>query len=182
MDWLRLLDGEVRGQTQLDLLIGVSVFLITVGFVLITASGMIDPFVGGQERPLVADRTTAVVVEGMFSNTGTSAVLNKTCTYAFFDETLGEGDCAIPYDDQESDLATRLGIASRYSVNVTISRTTSGNGDLEVLCTDGESINDCPSGTRLATGPTPPGSDSVFAARRTAHLDGVDVFVEVILW
>ena len=94
-----------RGQTNLDLLIGVSVFLITVGFVLATASGMADPFLGGQEKPLVADRTTALLAEGMFTTAGEPGALNGTCTFGFFNASMGAGTCAIPYDENESDLA-----------------------------------------------------------------------------
>jgi hypothetical protein len=83
--------GGERAQTNLDLLIGVSVFLITAGFVIATASGMSDPFVGGQELPLVTDRTTALLVEGLFSTAGRPGALNETCTFGFFNDSLGEG-------------------------------------------------------------------------------------------
>jgi hypothetical protein len=163
-------------------LIGVSVFLITAGFVLATASGMSDPFVGGQEHPLVADRTTALLAEGMFATAGTPSALNETCTFGFFNDSMGEGTCAIPYDASESDLTARLGLSSRYSVNVTIRRNATGTPEPDVLCTDGESVGGCPDATRLAAGPTPPDSGSTFSASRGAYLAGKDVIVEVVLW
>jgi hypothetical protein len=174
--------SEDRGQTNLDLLIGVSVFLITAGFVLATASGMSDPFVGGQEHPLVADRTTALLAEGMFATAGTPSALNETCTFGFFNDSMGEGTCAIPYDASESDLTARLGLSSRYSVNVTVRRNATGTPEPDVLCTDGESVGGCPDATRLAAGPTPPDSGSTFSASRGAYLAGKDVIVEVVLW
>jgi len=173
-----------RGQTTLDLLVGISVFLVTAGVVIATASGMVDPYVGDQEYPLVADRTTALLVEGMFvTGTGPSA-LNKTCTYGFFDDSMGEGGaCAIPYDETESDVTERLGLTAWYSVNVTIRRNTTGDDDLDVVCTDGDSLQPCNgSTTRLSAGPTPPDSGSVFSASRGGYLDGKDVVIEVVLW
>jgi hypothetical protein len=171
-----------RGQTNLDLLIGVSVFLITVGFVLATASGMADPFLGGQEKPLVADRTTALLAEGMFTTAGEPRALNGTCTFGFFNASMGAGTCAIPYDENESDLAARLGLDRRHSVNVTIRRNTTEGPEPDVLCTDGGSVASCPDTTRLATGPTPPDSGSTFSASRGAYVGGKDVIVEVVLW
>jgi hypothetical protein len=171
-----------RGQTNVDLLIGVSVFVIAAGFVLLTASGMSEPSVGGREIPLVADRTTALLAEGMFASAGTPGALDATCTYGFFDGSMGEGTCAIPYDETESDLAARLGIAPRYGVNVTIRRNTAGDPEPDVLCTDGGSVGACPDTTRLAAGPTPPDSGSTFSASRWVYLDGRDVVVEVVVW
>ena len=171
-----------RGQTNLDLLIGVSVFLITAGFVLATASGMTDPFVGSQETPLVADRTTALLAEGMFVTSGSPDELNGTCTFGFFNASMGAGTCSIPYDETEPDLPTRIGIDSRYELNVTIRRNTTGGSDPDVLCTDGASVGECPDTTRLAAGPTPPDSGSTFSASRGAYLDERDVVIEVIVW
>jgi len=171
-----------RGQTNIDLLIGVSVFLITSGFVLATAAGMADPFIGGQENPLVADRTTALLAEGMFSTAGAPGSLNETCTFGFFNESMGAGACAIPYDTDEPDLSTRLGLDSRYDVNVTVRRNTTGGPEPDVLCTDGESVGGCTDTMRLAAGATPPEGRSTFSASRGAYLDGKDVIIEVVLW
>jgi hypothetical protein len=171
-----------RGQTNLDLLIGVSVFVITAGFVLATASGMADPFVGGQETPLVADRSTALLAEGMFATSGSPGALNETCTFGFFNESMGAGTCSIPYNASEPDLSERLGLSSRYSVNVTVRRNTTGDPEPDVLCTDGGSVRACPDTTRLAAGRTPPDSGSTYSASRGAYIDGKDVVIEVVVW
>lgn len=173
--------GE-RGQTNIDLLVGVSVFLIAAGFVLAAASGLADPFIGSQETPLVADRSAELVVEGMFAPADTSGILDESCTFGFFNESMGAGTCAIAYDESEPDLTARLGLASRYSVNVTVRRNVTGSPEPDVLCTDGESVGACPGSTRLAAGRTPPDTGSTFAARRGAHLDRKDVVVEVVVW
>lgn len=171
-----------RGQTNIDLLVGVSVFLIAAGFVLAAASGLADPFVGGQETPLVADRTAELLVEGMFTPADSPGVIDEVCTFGFFNESIGAGACAVAYDESETDLTARLGLASRYSVNVTIRRNVTGDPRPDVLCTDGESVGACPESTRLAAGPTPPDRGSTFAARRGGYLDGKDVIVEVVVW
>jgi hypothetical protein len=171
-----------RGQTNIDLLVGVSVFLIAAGVVLAAASGLADPFVGEQETPLVADRSTELVVEGMFAPGDTSGALDEDCTFGFFNESMGAGTCAVAYDESEPDLTARLGLASRYSVNVTVRRNVTGDPGPDVLCTDGESVGVCPGSTRLAAGQTPPDTGSTFAARRGASLDGKDVIVEVVVW
>jgi hypothetical protein len=173
--------GE-RGQTNIDLLVGVSVFLIAAGLVLAAASGLADPFVGGQETPLVADRSAGLIAEGMFVPADTSGTLGEACTFGFFNESMGAGTCAIAYEESEPDLTARLGLASRYSVNVTVRRNVTGGPEPDVLCTDGEAVGACPGSTRLAAGRTPTDTGSAFAARRGAHLDGKDVIVEVVVW
>jgi hypothetical protein len=171
-----------RGQTTLDLLVGVSVCLVTAGFVLATVSGMADPVTGGQAAPIVADRTTALLVDGLFTMSGSPGVIQGTCTFGFFNASMGAGACAIPYADAAPDPAARLGLPARYAVNVTIRRNTTGGPAPDVLCTDGESVGTCPDTTRLAAGPPPPESESTVSASRGAFLDGVDVVIEVVVW
>ncbi|MFB6229055.1 MAG: hypothetical protein ABEH88_10945 [Halobacteriales archaeon] len=173
---------DERGQTNLDLLVGVSVFLVVAGVVLAAASGMADPFVTSQASPVAADRTTELITEGMFVPADASGSLDATCAFGFFNESMGTGTCAIAYDESEPDLAARLGLPSRYTVNVTIRRDVTGDPAPEVLCTDGRSVDACPGSTRLAAGPPPPDSKSTVSSRRGAALDGMDVIVEVVLW
>lgn len=179
-------DRHDRGQTSLDFLIGIGVFMLTVAFVVGAIPGLIEPFSGGQETPLVADRITSEVVGGMMVDAGRSSALNETCTYAFFDDSFGDGDaCALSFDASDDDLPERLGIDDGYSVNVTIQRDVTGDADREVLCTDGETVGEC--GTlagseRLAIGPPPANLRSVVSTRRTAYLDGKDVTVVVKVW
>lgn len=175
-------DGR-RAQAGIDVLVGVGVFMIAVGFVFGFVPTMIDPFADDQETPLVADRVASQIVDGMMAEAGRSTLLNETCTYAFFNDSRGDGaDCAVPYDETESDLSKRLGIDSSYSVNVTIRRNVSGDPAPEVLCTDGTDVRSCSSGLdRLAIGPEPPADGTVVAARRTRFLDDKDVLVVVKL-
>lgn len=176
-----------RAQTTLDFMIGMGVFLFAILFLIGVIPSIIDPFSGGQEAPLVADRVAGEVAEGMLVEPGTSSVLNETCTYAFFNESLGEGTgCAVPFDEQETDLSTRLSIDDRYSLNISIRRNVSGGADPDILCTNGDRVASCGAigadETRFTTGPPPAERQTVTATQRAGYLDGKDVIVVVKLW
>lgn len=173
--------GE-RGQTNIDLLVGVFVFLVAVGVALATASAMTDSLVDDPASPLAADRTAELLAEGMFAPPGASESLEASCVVGFFNESMGTGTCAVAYNESESDLGARLGLPTRYAVNVTVHRPVTGDPGSEVLCTDGGSAGACPGTTRLAAGSAPPDSAPRIRSRRGAVLDGRDVIIEVVLW
>lgn len=173
--------GE-RGQTNIDLLVGVFVFLVAVGVALATVSAMTDSFADDPASPLVADRTAELLAEGMFAPPGASESLEASCVVGFFNESVGAGTCAVAYNESESDLGARLGLPTRYAVNVTVHRPVTGDPGSEVLCTDGGSAGACPGTTRLAAGASPPDSAQRIRSRRGAVLDGRDVMIEVVLW
>lgn len=176
--------GRHRGQTTIDFMIGVGVFLLMVGFVLGMIPGMIDPFSDSQETTLVADRLATQISEGMFADPDRPTVLNDTCTFAFFNASLGDGaDCPVPFDETEDDLPTRLGVQDRQTINVTIQRDMDDptDGDLEILWTDGDAVSGT-GHTRLAVGPAVPDTQSTVVASRTAYIDGKDVNVVVRVW
>ncbi len=173
---------STRGQTTIDFVIGVAVFIIVVGFVFGVIPNLIDPFSGSQETTLVADRLATQITEGMFAKPDRPTVLNATCTFGFFDQTLGSGkNCAVPYEASETDLSTRLGVNDRHSINVSIRRDVDSDGNLELLSTDGEIVS-ANAATQLSIGPTVPSGQSVIAASRTAFIDGKDVTVVVKVW
>lgn len=176
-------DGQ-RAQTVIDVLVGVGVFMIAIAFVFSFIPSMVDPFSQDQEVTLVADRIAGEVADGMLVETNSSGVLNETCTYAFFESSYGDGaQCALSFDETETDLATRLGVDSRYSINVTIRRNVTNGPDPDIMCTDGSAVLPCSSGPdRLAIGPNPPADGSVISTRRTRLIDGKDVSVVVKLW
>lgn len=176
-------DGK-RAQTTIDFMIGMGVFLLVVGFVLGVIPGMIDPFSDSQETTIVADRIATQISEGMLAEPDRPTVLNETCVNAFFNQSLASGDdCPVPFDASEDDLATRLGVQDRQSINLTIKRDldSSPDGQLDQLATDGETVS-ASGHTTLAAGPAVPSGRSVVAASRTAFLDGKDVTVVVRVW
>lgn len=174
---------DSRAQTPIDFLIGAGVFLLVFAFVLGIIPGMIDPFSDSQETPLVADRIATQISEGMLAEPDRPTVLNQTCVNAFFNKSLGAGsNCALRFNASESDMAERLGLKDRYSVNISIKRDLDGDGELEVLSTDGQNVS-AAGHTRLAIGPSvPTNAEAVVSASRTGYLDGKDVTVVTRVW
>lgn len=158
--------------------------MIAVAFVFGFIPTMVEPFTGGQEITIAADRVTDQITDGMMAVPGKPSVLNATCTYAFFDASYGSGDdCALSYDETETDLTTRLAIDSTYSVNVSIRRNVTNGPTPEILCTDGTSVHACSlGGDRLAIGPEARTDGSVVSTRRTRFIDEKDVLVVVKVW
>lgn len=174
-----------RGQTSMDFVIGVSIFLITIGVVFGMIPSLIEPFDESPDITITADRTASQLAEGMLADSDRPGVLDSTCTFGFFDASLGDGQfCPISYDETESDLSTRLNISSTYAVNVSIKRDIDGDGTAETLCTDGDTVGSCtaPRTTTLSTGGQPPAVQSSFSATRSAFLAGKDVRLVVTVW
>lgn len=169
----------------MDFVIGVSIFLVTVGVVFGMIPSLIDPFEESSDDSITADRIASQLVDGMLTDPGRHGVLDESCTYAFFDESHGDGaQCAIRFNESESTLATRLNVSASYSLNVTIQRDIDGDQSKEILCTDGSQLSACSGGgmTQLAAGVTPPTHQSTFAARRIAYLDNKDITLVVTIW
>lgn len=163
-------------------MIGVGVFLLILGYILSVVPGLIDPFSQAPSSTLVADRLATQISEGMLGQPDRPTVLNETCTFAFFNASLGSGGgCSLPFDASQMDLNTRLGVQATQSINVTIQRDVDDDGLPEQLRTDGQHVSTSGS-TTLAIGPKVPTGQSVVAATRTAYLDGKDVSVVVRVW
>lgn len=131
-----------RAQTGIDFLIGMTVFLIAVGFVFSFVPTMFDPFTGhGVDNDLVADRSAAQLAEGaLVENSTTPNVLNTTETEAFFE------DCPIE---------SELGIDDR-NVRIVI-----GSGGQPTAL----------NGTPLVCGEEPPSGASVSVSQRLVSID-----------
>lgn len=174
-----------RGQTGLDYLVGIGVFLLTVGFVVAFVPGTLSPFTAGTEQPLVADRAADTVVAGLADGPEPN-VLNTTCTLAFF----GVGSdtrCAFDGSETSEDdtLAAALGLREFTRVNVTLERTVDGTATREI-CSGTASPPAIEAGgsggTPLATGPPVPDDGAVVTATRTVYVDGMDAVVVVRVW
>lgn len=157
-----------KAQTNIDFLIGMSVFLLTVAFVFGLVPGIFDPFsVDGGSNSLVADRGAARLTEGVLGSPANPAVLNATCTVGFFNTADPDpGECR--YEHNATRLEDALAIPDGTHVNVTI---VDDNG---VRTLDG---------TTLAAGPDPQGgSTGVVVARRVVSLDGETNKLFVRVW
>lgn len=168
--------GNGRGQTAIDFLVAMGVFLLTVGFVVGFLPGMLAPFGTDQEHPTVADRSADALAGSLVAEAGVPGELNTTCTLAFFGAAADSG---CPFDAGDP-LAERIGVDSQYRLNVTLER--GAGGTSAVLCTDGSGVEPCGAGgTRLAVGPPSPGNGATTAVR-TVRVDEQDAVLLVRVW
>lgn len=179
--------STARGQTGLDFLVGIGVFLLTVGFVVGFLPGTLTPFGEATERPLVADRAADAVVAGLADGPEPN-VLNATCTLAFFGVGSDAG-CAFDASETTTDdgLRAELGAPAFTRVNVTLERSVAGTTDREIRCGTAPPavplVHACtPGDSRLATGPPAPSAGGVVTATRTVSVDGGDAVVVVRVW
>lgn len=170
-----------RGQTTLDFLIAIGVFLTTVGFVTIFATDAVGPFADGQAGAIIVERTADELTGRALAGPPGTGVLNGTCTLAFFNSSVSDAGCPFRSSDP---LNERVGIDDRWDLNVTVERNdpAAGRG---VLCADtgGDPQSCSEGGTRLAAGDPPDfGSDAIDTTVRVVTLGGRDVAVVVRLW
>jgi hypothetical protein len=86
-------DGRSRGQTTLDFAVGMSLFLISVAFVISFTPNLIQPFAdSGTEDTIIANRVASQLVEGTLADPGKPYVLDKACTVAFFAPEHADGE------------------------------------------------------------------------------------------
>jgi hypothetical protein len=166
--------GSSRAQTSIDFAVGMSVFLLTVAFVVGFLPGVFEPFTDGSEGdPLAADRTASLLAEQVLADPGSPSVLDGPCTAEFFDaEGDGAGGVAgCRYDADAADLDAALGLGPGVEVNVTIAE----NGTVRSVSHGGETVD-------LHAGPTPPESESVVVSRRVVLLGGEERDLYVRVW
>lgn len=171
-------DGE-RGQTSIDFVVGIGVFLLVVGSVAGFVPDLFAPFDDDPQRPLVTDRAADRVVGHLTDVDGNPGVLNTSCTLAFLRQ-----NAAVCGFDPQNDLTEQIGIGTRYRANVSLRRNTTAAPGLEILCTDGDEPVACSAGgPKLAAGPPVPGNrSSVDSARRVVHVAGRDATVVIHVW
>lgn len=148
-----------RGQTTLDFTTGASLFLITVAFVFAFVPGMFQPFDGGQDGVLVADRVADTLASDLLARPDGAYVLNATCTDEFFDADGERGDCRYAAD--ASDLRAALGLDTTRRVNVTLAR-----GGV----------------VRYSAGGDPSDAENVVDSRRLVSLGGETHRLRVRVW
>lgn len=161
-----------RGQTLYDFAIGMTIFLLVVGYVFAFLPGLFSPFTPETDSSAVrADRTADFLTDDLLAETDSDAGLNDTCTEVFFGTNgTAPDDCdrfSGPVD--ESTVRDRAALPDTTSVNVTLVR----NGSI-VTDSDGE---------QFALGSTPEGIDGrVIRAVRIVSFDGRDHQFEVRIW
>jgi len=175
----------MRGQTTLDFVIGVSIFLTIVLFTFTFVPGILEPFdVSEEENPSIADRTATTLSQDVLADPGEPGVLDRYCTVAFFEAgSDSPSDCRFTGQTVDD----RLNVSEFKRVNVTLSRSDGGhlcwtdstapNGDpgLSESCDDDDVL--------LTGGPNRPStSETTITARRVVSLQDEPVVLEVFLW
>jgi len=153
-----------RGQAVLDFVVGMSVFLVAVGFTFAFVPSLLEPYaVGEGATVIVAERGAARLAESSLAGSGSAATLSHACTLAFFDGTdpetaSDESDCA--WTANADDLHAELGVDDARGLNLTVTR----NGSVRTLDPDGAAV-------AMRAGPAPPRDRSVAAASRLVTVD-----------
>ena len=176
-----------RGQTTIDFVIGISVFLAAIFFVFLFAPGILTPFtVSGQSDAITVDRTADYLSQDALGGPDEPYVLERACTVAFFnrsgDDPPGTSDCR--YEDEP--LREQLGLAETRTINVTITGNVSGGVTASQLYWDTEEreLTAAPGGNkavRLTIGDDIEQRRATTTATRVVTLNGKDVTMTVVV-
>lgn len=150
-----------RGQTGLDFVVGIGLFLLAMAFLVGFAPNMVASHTDSPELPLVADRATAHLTEQTLGDGGRPAVLDTACADAFFAATgtCGGVDMARPLPELVGIAAP--GDSTSYDVYVA----------LQV------------DGTTKTRGEKPPATaTSTSLSRRLVVYDGKNAYLTVTVW
>ena len=176
-----------RGQTTLDFVIGISVFLAAIFFIFLFAPGILTPFtVSGQSDAVTVDRTADYLSQDALGGPDEPYVLERSCTVAFFnrsgDDPPGTSDCR--YEDEP--LREQLGLAETRTVNVTITGNVSGGVTASQLYWDTENRTLAAAPVDDDDVPLTIGDDieqrrATTTATRVVTLNGKDVTMTVVV-
>lgn len=156
-------------QTQIDFVVGVSIFLIAFTVVIAGTGPLLEPFTTGQENIATADRVADKMTNTLLTTDDRQFVLDKECTVAFFDG-YGNNNAVTPPSDcrfgaiQPSDtLTTQFGVPSTYYINITL-ETNTGIATID--------------GTRMAAGRIP-STGTVTLSQRIVRIDGTRYYAYI---
>ena len=171
-----------RGQTSIDFIIGMTIFLFAIGFVFGFVPSIFEPFVGETaSNMIVGDRTASTLTDDIIGDPQTPGVLDVTCTAALFADDLDDED--IPDDcrfDQREDLNRALGVDDERGLNVTIE--TVDDGDTEVLERSDVEIAGDTYDVRYARGPSDPAGSDTIETRRVVEMGDEQYRLYVRVW
>lgn len=158
-----------RGQTLHDFAIGMTIFLLVLGYVFAFVPSLFAPFAPATDSSAVrADRTADTLALDVLAarepgpgeaNQSVAGTLDPACTDDFFDDgAVSQPPCPV----SASSVAELVGVPDRTGINVTLER----NGTV-----------------RRTVGPAPSVAvDRVLRAVRIVSLDGRDHRLVVRLW
>lgn len=166
-----------RGQTSVDLVVGLTLFIVTITVVLGQLPTLLGP-AQPQATSAVADRAADELYgELVVRNATTSpATLDEPCVVAFFEGAGGAG-CQF---DPSKPVNDRLGISSLYAVNITFAHG-NGSSELEPYCHNASEVVVCGTDT-LEVGPPVPSDASVGVAYRGVRVPEKHGVIVVRVW
>lgn len=170
-----------RGQTTIDFVTGMSVFLLVLIGVLVFLSGAFEPVgAAAQDTRPTADRVAGSLSTGLLGDPATPYLLGTSCTVDFFEGT-SPADCRYT----GSTVQERVGLDSTTSVNIKLRELTDSHTDGDLLCwdADAEEVTTTGCDTTFEVGADPPGdSTATVTAERIVRIDGTDAALIVELW
>lgn len=180
-----------RGQTAIDLAIGMAIFLSVVLFVFTFVPGIFSPFdLSGEEEPALSDRIASQLAQDVLGSPQEPHILDRYCTVEFFDDSRTDPptDCAYG----SVNLTEQFALSGNQNVRIELSADLNDSGEKALLCWqpetgDGPGLaqdSDCEddSVTLTTGGDTPASGASTVTARRVVSLHGETVTIEVIVW
>lgn len=168
---IRTLDA--RGQTLHDFAIGMTVFLLVLGYVLAFVPGLFSPFSPETDSTAIrVDRTADFLTGDLLAADRAEGPLNETCTAYFFNGSSPDNCDRLSRSVDESYVRDVASLSSRTRVNVSMRR----NGNIA-------RYPDPDTGDRLAVGPDPESAGGrVIRADRIVSFDDRDYRFVVRLW
>lgn len=160
-----------RGQTLHDFAIGMTIFLLVLGYVFAFVPGLFDPFATEVDSTAIeVDRTADYLTEDLLLEGESPGPLGVTCTRYFFNGTDPANCNRLSQPVDEAYIRELVGLSPRTSVNVTMVRT------------EGPATHQ-PSGDVLAVGPVAESTHGrIIRAMRVVTFDGRDYRFVVRLW
>jgi hypothetical protein len=175
----------MRGQTTLDFVIGVSIFLAAVLFTFGFIPGLLEPFdAAAEENPTLADRYADTLSQDVLGSPKSPHTLDRYCAVSFF-----EAGSSAPAECEYTGttLEEHLGVPASQRVNVTIT----SDGDTQLCWTESTAATGGPGLTEscssgdvvLSAGQRQPAiGETTISARRVVSLHDRSVMLEVIVW
>lgn len=176
----------MRGQTTLDFVIGIVIFLAVMFFVFGFVPGILEPFeIAGEDTPAHSDRIANSLAQEQLGNASSPYVLDRYCTVAFFEESEPPEECNY----EGATLQERFNLPDYRAVNVTIEGNLSGGTTSSVLCWDDDPSDpglaegeDCTDNEFAIGDDMPDVGGSTITARRVVSLHGESVTLRVVVW
>lgn len=167
-----------RGQTNIDFVVGIVVFLLAFSFVVAATPQLLAPY-DDQETSVVAERVTSTLADSLLVDGGEPGTLDPTCIDVFFTS----GTCPTATFDPADSPQERVGVEETYRLNVTLQWNVTGDASQEVLYYDSSDDTVGPTGDyRLVVGPPVPDSSSVASERRTVTVGDQPATLLVRMW